>query len=77
MQEVIHTLLNPLRRCVQLPRNTFIRVNLNYAFGVQITVCSDAVEDQSNDFEVFGFPVMQSTFSFTYVEILPVPTTSI
>ena len=32
---------------------------------------------QSNDFEVFSFPLMQSMFSFTYVEIRPLPTTSL
>jgi len=30
-----------------------------------------------NGFEVFRFPVMQSSFSFTYVELLAVPTASL
>ena len=30
-----------------------------------------------NGFEVFCFPVMQSSFSFTYVELLAVPTASL
>ena len=30
-----------------------------------------------NGFEVLRFPVMQSSFSFTYVELLAVPTASL
>ena len=40
--ESFHTLLNPLRRCVQPSPQTFIRVNLNYDFEV-ITVYSDII----------------------------------